>query len=150
MAGGFDQGQEDAPMAEINMVPLIDVMLVLMLVFMITAPLMTHSVPIQLPRASNQPPPEDPQRIAVSINEAGQIFFEAKPVDRSTLQAQLQEAATRNPQPILNLSADRTTQYEAVAQVLGDAARAGLSKIGFITDPREDSGAASPAAGAPK
>lgn len=138
--GSFDEESADAPMSEINMVPLIDVMLVLLLVFMITAPLMTHAVPIQLPRATNEPPPEEPSRIAISIDKDGQFYVDADPVDRESLQARLRVAATQTPQPVLNLSADRDTPYETVAQVLGDAAKVGLARIGFITDPGGDPG----------
>ncbi len=138
--GSFNDDSGDGEMSEINMVPLIDVMLVLMLVFMITAPLMTHAIPVQLPRAANEPPPEEPKRIAVGIDQTGQIFVDRDPVDRFQLQERLREAAAQTPQPVLNLSADRDTPYEAVAQVLGDAARVGLAKIGFITDPNGDPG----------
>ena len=149
--GSFDDDSGDGAMAEINMVPLIDVMLVLLLVFMITAPLMTHSIPVQLPRAANEPPPEEPKRISVGIDKDGQIYVDRDPVDRGQLQERLREASTQTPQPVLNLSADRDTPYESVAQVLGDAARVGLAKIGFITDPNGDPGISStgvaPAAG---
>jgi biopolymer transport protein ExbD len=140
--GSFDAESSDPPMAEINMVPLIDVMLVLLLVFMITAPLMTHAIPVQLPRASHEPPPEAPKRVAVSIDGKGQLFVDAQAVDRTQLQERLRASALQTPQPVLNLSADRETPYETVAQVLGDAARAGLSRIGFITDPVGDPGVA--------
>jgi biopolymer transport protein ExbD len=129
-------------MAEINMVPLIDVMLVLLLVFMITAPLLTHAIPVNLPRASNEPPAEVPARLAVAIDGRGQLHIDSRPVDRIELQAAFREAALRTPQPVLNLSADRDTRYETVAQVLADAARAGLSRVGFVTDPNSDPGAA--------
>lgn len=141
--GSFDDPSGDAPMSEINMVPLIDVMLVLMLVFMITAPLMTHAIPVQLPRASNEPPPEDPKRISVSIDKDGQFYVDTTPLDRAALQARLREAAAVTPQPVVNLAADRETPYETVAQVLGDAARVGLARIGFITDPNGDPGVSS-------
>jgi biopolymer transport protein ExbD len=140
--GSFDAESADPPMAEINMVPLIDVMLVLLLVFMITAPLLTHAIPVNLPRASNEPPTEVPARLAISIDGQGQLHIDDRPVDRTALQAEFREAALRTPQPVLNLSADRETRYETVAQVLGDAARAGLSRVGFITDPSGDRGAA--------
>jgi len=141
--GSFDSESGDAPMAEINMVPLIDVMLVLLLVFMITAPLMTHAIPVQLPRAANEPPPEEPKRIAISIDKDGQFYVDATPLDRATLQDRLREAAAQTPQPVLNMAADRETPYETVAQVLGDAARVGLARIGFITDPNGDPGVSS-------
>ena len=141
--GSFEDSSGDSAMSEINMVPLIDVMLVLLLVFMITAPLMTHAIPVQLPRAANEPPPEEPKRIAVSIDKDGQLYVDATPLDRTALQDRLREAATQTPQPVLNLAADRDTPYETVAQVLGDAARVGLAKIGFITDPNGDPGVSS-------
>ena len=139
--GSFESGS-DAPMAEINMVPLIDVMLVLLLVFMITAPLMNHAIPLDLPRASNEPLAEEPERVAIAIDAAGQLYVDAAPVSRDALQEHFTQFAQRQPQPVLNLSIERETRYETVAQLLGDAKRLGLTRLAFVTSPNGDPGVA--------
>ena len=136
--GGFDKTGAAAPMAEINMVPLIDVMLVLLVIFMVTAPLLTHSVRIDLPKAASQPNLTRPDHIALSIDAAGAVFWNGAPVARPELAARLAAAARQNPQPELHLHADRVTQYQNVAEVMAAAARAGLARIGFVSDPREN------------
>ncbi|WP_255987981.1 ExbD/TolR family protein [Chitinolyticbacter albus] len=132
--GSFDDAGDEV-MSEINMTPLVDVMLVLLIIFIITVPVISHQVKLDLPRAANQPQELKPDHIALSIDASGQRFWDGKPVDEATLDAKLAEAAAKQPQPELHLSADRTVVYEAVAQTMAAAQRAGMAKIGFVTDP---------------
>ncbi|MGA8278399.1 MAG: biopolymer transporter ExbD [Rhodanobacteraceae bacterium] len=121
-------------MAEINVTPLVDVMLVLLIIFMITAPLMTHRIHIDLPQANpnvqNQNPPEP---IDLAVKETGEIYWNDEPVTEAMLQAQLRVTAQKQPQPELQIRADKTTQYQLIATVMSDAKSAGMVKIGFIT-----------------
>lgn len=121
---------------EINTTPLVDVMLVLLIIFIITIPVMNHSVNIDLPRASNQPDLVKPENINLAIDAQGQVFWDAQAIDPEQLQQRIALAAAKNPQPELHLRAERTTQYEKVAQVMAAAQSGGLGKIGFITDPK--------------
>jgi biopolymer transport protein ExbD len=136
--GSFDSsGAAGRPMAEINMIPLIDVMLVLLVIFIITAPLLTHSVKLELPRAASAPNLTRPDNIQVAIDAAGRVYWNGEAVDRSVLRERLAAAGKLAPQPELHLRADRATPYESVAQVLADSSRAGLTKIGFVSDPKD-------------
>ena len=135
--GGFSKGRENAPMAEINMIPLIDVMLVLLVIFIITAPLLTHSVKIDLPKASSKPNLTKPDNIQLSIRAGGETFWNGENVDKAALLSRMTAAAALNPQPEVHMRADATTEYQKVAEVMSVAAKTGLVKIGFITDPRE-------------
>lgn len=133
--GGFSQGETRAPQSDINMVPLIDVMLVLLIVFMITAPLLTHSVKIDLPQASSNPTQEKPETVSVSIDGEGRIFWNDEGLDAVALPARLAAAAAKTPQPELHLRADRNTRYEVIADVMSKARTAGIEKMGFVTVP---------------
>jgi biopolymer transport protein ExbD len=133
--GGFNKDSEGAPMAEINMVPLIDVMLVLLVIFIITAPLLTHAVKIDLPRASSQPNHSKPDNIQLGIRAGGDVFWNGEKVDMATLEARMTAAAAIEPQPEVHIRADRSTEYQNVARVMATAGRVGLSKIGFVTEP---------------
>ena len=133
--GGFDKGGESTPMAEINMIPLIDVMLVLLVIFIITAPLLTHAVKIELPKASSRPNVTKPQNIQLGIKAAGDVYWNGEIVDKATLSARMAAAATLDPQPDVHLRADGAAEYRLVAEVMSAAARAGLVKIGFVTEP---------------
>ena len=135
--GGFKPGGEAAPMAEINMVPLIDVMLVLLVIFIITAPLLTHAVKIDLPKAASHPNLTRPDHIALSVNAANEMFWNGERIDHAQLTQRLAAAAKLDPQPELHLRADKTTQYQALAEVMAAAGKAGLTRIGFVSDPRE-------------
>jgi biopolymer transport protein ExbD len=133
--GGFNRGNGAVPMAEINMIPLIDVMLVLLVIFIITAPLLTHAVKLELPRASSEPNITLPDHITVSVDATGAFFWNGERVSRTDLDGRLTGAAKQSPQPELHLRADRATRYENVAEVMSDAARLGLARIGFVSDP---------------
>ena len=134
--GGFDSsGVGSRPLAEINMVPLIDVMLVLLVIFIVTAPLLTHAVKIDLPSASSKPNEMKPDHVEVAINDHGVVFWNGEKIDKTILSGKLQQAAAQTPQPELHLRADKTTQYQALAEVMAEAAKAGVTRIGFISDP---------------
>jgi biopolymer transport protein ExbD len=133
--GGFSKGGDSAPMAEINMIPLIDVMLVLLVIFIITAPLLTHSVKIDLPKAASHANLTKPDHIALSINGVGEIFWNGEAIDKSGMTQRLTAAARIDPQPELHLRADKTTQYQILAEVMAEAGKAGLTRIGFVSDP---------------
>src|SRR4051794_37492505 len=133
--GAFHQGSTQAPMAEINMIPLIDVMLVLLVIFIITAPLLTHAVKIDLPKASSQPNLTRPEHIQVSIDAQSAVFWNGEQLDRTAMRARLASASQQNPQPELHLRADKATPYQAVAEVMADAAKSGLTRIGFVSNP---------------
>jgi biopolymer transport protein ExbD len=133
--GQFSKTGESAPMAEINMIPLIDVMLVLLVIFIITAPLLTHAVKIELPKASNQPNNTQPDNIQLGVKANGEVYWNGERVDVATLGARMAASARLAPQPEVHLRADRTTQYQKVAEVMAAAAKAGLVKIGFVTEP---------------
>ncbi len=132
--GSFDS--DDEVMSEINMTPLVDVMLVLLIIFIITIPVINHAVKIDLPRASNHPADAKPQSVNVEINADGQVFWNNQPVDEATLQADIAQAAQQQPQPEMHLRADRNVRYERVAQVMASIQRGGLSRIGFVTEPQ--------------
>ena len=132
--GGFDR-ESSRPMADINMIPLIDVMLVLLVIFIITAPLLTHAVKIDLPKAASAPNLTKPDNIQLAVNAAGQIFWNGEVVSRQVLNERLVAAGRQVPQPEVHIRADQTAQYRWVAETLADAAKAGLTRIGFVSDP---------------
>jgi biopolymer transport protein ExbD len=133
--GAFHQGSTQAPMAEINMIPLIDVMLVLLVIFIITAPLLTHAVKVDLPKAASRPNLTRPEHISLSIDAAGRLFWNGEALEHSAVRAKLHAASAQRPQPELHLRADRATPYQALAEVMADAANAGLARIAFVSDP---------------
>lgn len=134
--GGLNGGgQGNYPQSEINMVPLIDVMLVLLVIFMITAPLLSHSVVVDLPQVSTKPVVEKPVVVDLAIDENGTLFWNDQPVASGELGQRMREVAQQNPQPDLQLRADRGTRYEVLAEVMGEANRAGVKGIGFVTTP---------------
>lgn len=133
--GSFNAQSHQMPTAEINMTPLVDVMLVLLIIFIITAPLMTHSVKVDLPQAASTPTPEKPMTLQVSITADNQVFMADFQVDRNILETKFREAVNQDKNVELHLKADRMTRYETVAETMSAARRAGLSKIGFVTQP---------------
>ena len=133
--GSFNSPATQAPMAEINTTPLVDVMLVLLIIFIITAPLMTHSVKVDLPRAASAPTPDKPLTLQVSIDADNAVFVGSEAVDRNSLESRFREAVARDPNVEMHLKADRSTRYESVAETMSAARRAGLTKIGFVTQP---------------
>ena len=135
--GGFSRGSDPAPMAEINMIPLIDVMLVLLVIFIITAPLLTHAVKVDLPRASSTPNQTKPDNVQLAIDAAGIVYWNGAVLDRSGWRSRMDAAAAQRPQPEVHIRADGAVAYRRVAEVMSDAAQAGLTRIGFLTDPNE-------------
>lgn len=133
--GGFNESNHQAPMAEINVTPMVDVMLVLLVIFIITAPLFTHAIKLDLPNAPSQPAPEKPETITLAINPAGELFWNNALVNRDELANRFRTAALKKPQPELHLRADKSTRYEVIAQVMASAQSNGMTKIGFVTEP---------------
>lgn len=135
--GGLEKKQTAAPMAEINMTPLIDVMLVLLVIFIITAPLFTHAIRLDLPKVAAAPARQTPQTISLSIDAAGKLYWNGTVITLQQMRAQFMAAGKTAPadQPEIQLSAERSTRYEVIAQVMGAAQQAGLERIGFVTDP---------------
>jgi biopolymer transport protein ExbD len=135
--GGLEKKRDSAPMAEINMTPLIDVMLVLLVIFIITAPLFTHAIRLDLPQVAAEPAQQTPQTVTLSIDAAGKLYWNAQPISRDELRARFNTAgkAPEAQQPELQLRAARETRYEVIAQVMGAAQQAGLARIGFVTEP---------------
>ncbi|PLP98957.1 ExbD/TolR family protein [Cupriavidus pauculus] len=136
MAFGTLDGDDDEVMSEINMTPLVDVMLVLLIIFIITIPVINHAVKIDLPRATNQPNNAKPESINVSVDAQGKVYWNQEEVDETQLEQRIANAAQLQPQPELHLRADRDVRYERVAEVMAAAQHGGLGKIGFITEPK--------------
>jgi len=130
------QDDTDEVMNEINMTPLVDVMLVLLIIFIITVPVMKHAVNIDLPRASNEALNVKPETVRLSVDATGRYFINEAPVADDVLAPRLKEAAAQNPQPELHIRGDKSVRYERVAQAMAAAQLAGLRKIGFITEPK--------------
>ena len=125
-------------MADMNMVPMIDVMLVLLVIFIITAPLLTHAVKVDLPKASSSPNITKTDHIQFGIRKDGSMFWNGELVTRASLPARFAAEAKRSPPSELHIRADRQAYYELVAQVMSDASKAGIVRIGFVTDPTKD------------
>lgn len=136
--GGFNDNKQPAPMADINVTPMVDVMLVLLVIFIITAPLFTHAIKLDLPTAQSAPAPEKPETISLSINGTGAIFWNDAAIEQKELDTKLAAAAKKTPQPELQLRADKATRYEVIAQVMAAAQNNGLTKMGFVTDPKAE------------
>lgn len=119
---------------EINTTPLVDVMLVLLIIFIMTIPVINHAVKLDLPRATSQPNDTKPETINLSIDAQGQVFWNNELMDETQLATRIADAAKVTPQPELHLRADRTTPYEKVAQVMSAAQTGGLTKMGFVTE----------------
>jgi biopolymer transport protein ExbD len=130
------QDDTDEVMNEINMTPLVDVMLVLLIIFIITVPVMKHSVEIDLPRASSQPQDTKPETVRLSVDAQGAYYWNENRIADEALPRMLKEAAAKNPQPELHIRGDKAVRYERVAQAMAAAQQAGVRKIGFITEPQ--------------
>jgi biopolymer transport protein ExbD len=136
MAFSSGGGGGGAPMAEINVTPLVDVMLVLLIIFMITAPMMQHKIRIDLPQASLNTQNQDPvEPIDLAIKEDGTLYWNDSSISDLELKAQLAVAAQKTVQPELQIRAEKNTRYEIVAKVMADAKNQGMVKIGFVTTP---------------
>ena len=138
MIGGNASNNEahTQPMSEINTTPLVDVMLVLLVIFIITAPLLTHAVKIELPQATSQALPEEPKVITLAIDNAGKTYWNDAPLVQGELKQKLLQAADIKPQPELQIRADKETKYQVLAEVMADAQNAGITKLGFVSEPK--------------
>ncbi len=134
MAIGTQQDGDDM-MSEINMIPFIDVMLVLLIIFIITVPVIKHAVNIELPQASMEKVQDKPENIRLSVDADGVYFWNEQPVTDADFAARLQAAAAQEPQPELHIRGDKAVRYERVALAMATAQRGGVRKIGFITEP---------------
>jgi biopolymer transport protein ExbD len=128
----------DEVMNEINMTPLVDVMLVLLIIFIITVPVMKHAVNLDLPRASSQPLDAGPETVRLSVDAQGAYYWNERRIEQDQLKPALEAAAAKVPQPELHLRADKAVRYERVAQAMAAAQQAGLRKLGFVTQPQAD------------
>jgi biopolymer transport protein ExbD len=129
---GDDTG---APMSEINVTPLVDVMLVLLIIFMITAPLMSHKIKVELPQANLDKKPEDTksvQPITLTITEDGKVYWNDQPVTPDVMESQLSVEAQKTPQPAINIRGDKTTKYRTINEVVNIAQAQGMRKVGFV------------------
>ncbi len=130
------QDDTDEVMNEINMTPLVDVMLVLLIIFIITVPVMKHAVNIDLPRATNQPQDQKPETARLTVDAQGVYFWNEQRVEDAALPDLLRASAAKNPQPDLHIRGDKAVRYERVAEAMAAAQQAGMKKIGFITEPK--------------
>ena len=137
--GGFDQQGTLAPMSEINTTPLVDVMLVLLIIFIVTAPLLTHAVRVDLPITGSTAQPEKPDIITLSLNRESMLFWNDTPINENDLLQRLAEAGQRKPQPELHLRADRDTRYQKIAEIMTAAQKSGIQKLGFVSRPEPPS-----------
>lgn len=132
----FSAGEHTQPMSEINTTPLVDVMLVLLVIFIITAPLLTHAVKIDLPQATSQPLEEKPEVIDLAVDVDGKIFWNDSEIQVAELATRMSEAAAQQQQPELQIRADKNTRYQVLAEVLAKAQTAGMKKVGFVSQPQ--------------
>jgi biopolymer transport protein ExbD len=135
MAFGGDFENNDDVMSEINMTPLVDVMLVLLIIFIITVPVLTHSVEVELPRASNVPDTSKPTTVQLSVDASGEVYWNDRKVSQAELTTHLSAAAIATPQPEIHLRGDRTVAYEHVVKTMAAVQNAGILKLGFVTEP---------------
>ncbi len=131
----FKRYRAKMPIAEMNIVPLVDVMLVLLVIFIVTAPLLTHAVKIDLPKASSAVNITKPEHIEFGIRENGDLFFNGEAVPMAELPARFAAEAAKQPQPEVHIRADRHAYYESIAKVMAVAAKTGLVRIGFVSEP---------------
>jgi len=122
-------------MSDINVTPMVDVMLVLLVIFILTAPLLTSAIRLDLPQGEGTQSGQAPQSVTLVVNAQGALFFNDQPVTADALRTRLQEAARRNPDTEVQLRADQSIAYGRVVEVMGLAQQAGLSRIGFVAQP---------------
>ena len=135
MTVGQDASAEEEVMAAINTTPLVDVMLVLLIIFLITIPVVIQSTPVNLPKETNQPTQTKPENINIAVNKDGDVFWNNELVDEKKLLTRLKETALKLPQPEVHVRGDKGARYEFVGKVVFACQRAGILKIGFITEP---------------
>ncbi len=142
--GRLERTKGSEPMSDINVTPLVDVMLVLLVIFIITAPLLASSIRLDLPKTDAAKPGEPPKFVTVAVNKDGQAFFDDRPVSQVELGTALQAAARANPETEVQLRADQGVPYGRVVEVMGEAQKAGLNRIGFVAEAPASSGAQPP------
>jgi len=135
MAFGGGLEQSDEVLSEINMVPLIDVMLVMLIIFMLAAPILTQAVKVDLPRTAGQASDTAPGKVTVTVMADGSVLWNDLPVDAGMLESKLRQAGGESPQPLLQIQGDRAVAYERVLNVLSLAQRSGVATVGFMTEP---------------
>ena len=133
--GRLERSQGDRPMSEINVTPLVDVMLVLVVIFIITAPLLASSIRLDLPKAEGTQAGDPPRFVTVAVDRTGQLFLNDQPLTVQELGSRLAEAARGNPDTEIQLRADQAVPYGRIVEVMGAAHKAGLSRIGFVAEP---------------
>ena len=133
--GSFDRKNASQPMAEINMVPLIDVVLVLLVIFIVTAPLLTNAVKLDLPKASSTADIQKPEKVEFAIDATGSLFWKGERISRADAAARFLAEGQKRPQPEIYLRADQNVPYRYVAETLADASKAGLAKVAFVSEP---------------
>jgi len=133
---GAPDENDDALVAAINTTPLVDIMLVLLIIFLITVPVVTHTVPVALPHEVNQPSKTRPQDITIAVDKAGDLYWnQARIGGNAVLLQRLKDSAAADPQPEVHIRADKDVRYEAVGRVVADCQRAGIAKVSFIVEP---------------
>ena len=136
MSVGPSDGEDEAPMSDINTTPLVDVMLVLLIIFLITIPVITQSVKVELPKAANIPTQTKPENINIAVDRDGKVYWNTQLVpDQETLLQKLRAVAVMNPQPEVHVRGDRETKYENIGRVIVLCQRSNILKVGFITEP---------------
>jgi biopolymer transport protein ExbD len=135
--GAFNHHRQQQAMADINVTPMVDVMLVLLVIFIISAPMFTNAVQLNLPQAPAKAAPSQADTVTVAIDAAGAVYWNNNALGEGELAKHLAAAAQQQPQPELQLRADKDTRYEVVAQVMAAAQSHGLSKLGFVTAPKD-------------
>jgi biopolymer transport protein ExbD len=135
MSMGSPDGDEDEVIATINTTPLVDVMLVLLIIFLITIPVVTHTVPVKLPSETNKPYKTKPENINIAVDKEGQMFWNERQIDQKELLTRLKAISVTKPQPEVHIRGDQETRYEFIGRVILTAQRAGIAKVGFITEP---------------
>lgn len=135
MGFGGDENSNDGIMSDINMTPLVDVMLVLLIIFIITVPVLTHSVQVDLPQEQNQPNRIEPKTITISVTANGTYYWGDSEINTSELENRLTAAAKNEPQPEVHIRGDKKTDYEHVMKAMSLSQKAGIVKLGFLTDP---------------
>jgi biopolymer transport protein ExbD len=133
--GSFDRKTSSQPMAEINMVPLIDVVLVLLVIFIVTAPLLTNVVKLDLPKATSAADIQKPEKIEFAIDANGALYWKGERITREDAVVRFAEEGRKRPQPEVYLRADQNAPYRYVAETLADASKGGLSKVAFVSEP---------------
>ena len=135
MAFLSNQDNKEEVMSEINVTPLVDVMLVLLIIFILTVPVLTHSVSMELPKATSTPNEIKPDVVTLSITKDNNILWDNKVISESQLQEKLVTIATQQPQPEIEFRADHQVEYGRVVRIMATAQKAGIEKLGFITQP---------------